>query len=73
MYLESLLLKYKADVAVATANLNNYLSNGVGVAEHPDIISSLDMLVAEIAAAKEKLKVVARLKESTTNNQHRWD
>lgn len=58
MYLEALLLKYKSEIATATANINNYLVNGVGVAEHPDVVLSLSKLVGQVATAKEQLLVV---------------
>tara|TARA_R110002020_G_scaffold198231_2_gene399465 strand:- start:2407 stop:2613 length:207 start_codon:yes stop_codon:yes gene_type:complete len=63
MYLEALLLKYKSDMASATANLMNYIDNSVGVAEHPDVITSLDALVEKIAEAEEKAKVIENLQD----------
>jgi hypothetical protein len=57
-YLKALKLNYEAALAVSRVNLRNYMINGVGVAEHPNIIASMDGLVNEIAAAKEKLAVV---------------
>jgi|TARA_R100000353_G_scaffold66931_2_gene52043 phosphatidylserine/phosphatidylglycerophosphate/cardiolipin synthase-like enzyme len=57
-YLVALKMTYEAEIATATANLENYLYNSVGVAEHPDIIKSMDAMVEKIAAAKEKILVV---------------
>ena len=57
-YLKALKLNYEAALAVSMANLRNYMINGVGVAEHPNIIASMDVLVEEIATAQEKLAVV---------------
>ena len=51
-------MTYEAEIATATANLENYLYNSVGVSEHPDIIKSIDALVEKIALAKEKILVV---------------
>jgi len=61
--LKALRLKYEAQVASAIINLDNYKQNSVGVAEHPDIISSMDSLIGEIAEAREKLEVVEELME----------
>jgi len=61
--LKALKLNYEATIAVAVVNLNNYKQNAVGVAEHPDIISSMDSLIGEIAEAREKLQVVEELME----------
>jgi|TARA_R110000787_G_scaffold127985_1_gene239695 hypothetical protein len=57
-YLAALGMTYEAEIATATANLENYLYNSVGVSEHPDIIKSIDALVEKIAFAKEKILVV---------------
>lgn len=64
-YLKALKLNYEALLVVAMVNLRNYMNNSVGVAEHPDIIASMDGLVEEIAAAQEKLAVVEDLLEKT--------
>ena len=50
-------------VASAIINLDNYRQNSVGVAEHPDIVSSMDSLIGEIAEAREKLEVVEEIME----------
>ena len=57
-YLVALKMTYEAEIATATANLENSLYNSVGVAEHPDIIKSMDAMIEKIAAAKEKILVV---------------
>ncbi len=57
-YLVALRMTYEAEIATATANLENYLYHSVGVAEHPDIIKSIDAMIEKIAAAKEKILVV---------------
>ena len=61
--LKALRLRYEAQVASAIINLDNYSQNSVGVAEHPDIVSSMDSLIGEIAEAREKLEVVEELME----------
>ena len=49
-YLVALKMTYEAEIATATANLENYLYNSVGVAEHPDIIKSMDAMIDKIAS-----------------------
>ena len=48
--------KYQADIAIAKAEFENYLEGSVGVAEHPHIIESMDILLTQLANAEEKLK-----------------
>ena len=40
--------RYQADIAEAKANLQNYLSNSVGVGEHPNIVAECDKLITQI-------------------------
>jgi len=40
--LEALEKKYEADIASADATINVYLSNSVGIGEHPQFIEELD-------------------------------
>ena len=61
MYLEALKLRYESEIMVATTNLKNYVDNSGGVAEHPDIVGSMDAMISAIAEAKEKLDVVEEL------------
>ena len=61
MYLEALKLRYESEIMVATTNLKNYIDNSVGVAEHPDIVGSIDTMVAAIAEYRDKLHVVEEL------------
>jgi len=53
---DALKKKYEADIAVAKTELDTYFESSVGVAEHPHIIESMDVLVTELANAEEKLK-----------------
>ena len=57
MYLEALVIRYEADIANARANLQTYFRNGVGVAEHPDIMDSLDKVMEQLVNAQEKFNV----------------
>ena len=38
--------------------MENYFSNAVGVAEHPDIIGEIDKLIEQVSAVEEKLRIV---------------
>jgi len=55
---EALKAKYEAQIMEAKANLENYLDNKVGVAEHPNIVESADTLVEQLAAAEDKLRTL---------------
>ena len=54
----ALLSKYEGEMAEAKANIEVYLSNPVGIGEHPDIIAALDSQVAKYAEEEEKWNVV---------------
>ena len=48
--------RYEADIAEADATINIYLTNSVGIGEHPQHIQEIDKLLAKIGHAKEKLE-----------------
>jgi len=54
----ALKLKYQAEILEAYTNLMNYFENKVAVAEHPNIIKSMDKLVEELGTAEDKLKTL---------------
>ncbi len=56
MILNSLRKKYEAEIDCARTNIEMYLSQGVGVAEHPDIIASVDSQMTIMAEARDKLQ-----------------
>ena len=56
----ALITKYEAQVAEHTANIAVFLENGVGVAEHPGTVETLDVEVAKLAEAEDKLSTVRR-------------
>ena len=66
MYLEALVIRYEADIANARANLQTYFRNGVGVAEHPDIMKSLDEVMEQLVNAQEKFNVAKDLMHEFT-------
>ena len=58
LLLQALEIKYQAEKAEAKANLEVYFQNKVGVAEHPNVIESMDKLIEQYANADEKLKTL---------------
>jgi len=50
--------KYEAEIDCARTNVAVYLNNPAGVAEHPDIVSSVDCLIQIIAEARDKLQEI---------------
>jgi|TARA_R100001594_G_scaffold24685_1_gene48430 hypothetical protein len=54
----ALRLKYEAERTEAETNLINYFNNNVGVAEHPNIIESMDLLIDKLATAEDKLRTL---------------
>jgi hypothetical protein len=55
---DALKLKYEAEIKEAETNIINYVTNSVGVAEHPNIIESIDLLVDKLANAEDKLRTL---------------
>ena len=56
--LDALRARYEAEIAEADATANIYLSNSVGIGEHPQHIDEVNKQVEKIANAKEKLDVL---------------
>jgi hypothetical protein len=57
--IQALLSKYEGDMAEAKANIEVYLENPAGIGDHPDVVSAIDMQVANYATANEKWDVVS--------------
>lgn len=58
----ALILRYKAVMAEAEANIQVYLRNPAGIGEHSDIVAAIDEQVERAAAAAEKLDYIKGLK-----------
>ena len=56
--IEALRARYEAEIAEADATANIYLSNSMGIGEHPQHIDEVNKLIDKIAQAKEKLEVL---------------
>ena len=58
---EALEKKYKAQKMIAKTNLSLYLSNPVAVADHPDVVETIDKLFREYAEAVEYIEILREL------------
>ena len=56
--IEALEKRYEAQLAESDATLKIYLENSVGIGEHPQHIDECDKLIAKVAEAEEKLRVL---------------
>jgi|TARA_Y100000114_G_scaffold47055_1_gene42913 hypothetical protein len=58
--LKALKKRYEAQIAEATATLNIYVKNSVGIGEHPQHLDEMDKFLQVIIDAEEKIKVIER-------------
>ena len=56
--LDALEKKYEAEIAAADATIKIYLTNSVGIGEHPQHSEEIDKLLQKIVDAEEKLKAL---------------
>ena len=56
--LKALRMKYQGAIEEAKANIEIYLTNSVGIGEHPDIIQAIDSQMEVIAEAEDKIVVL---------------
>ena len=59
--IDALIKKYKAEIAENTATLNIYLTNPVGIGEHPQHIEEMDKIIHKIGEAKDKLSIIKNI------------
>jgi len=57
---DALRKKYEAEIAIAKSELETYFSLGMGVAEHPHMIESMDLLLEKMCNAQEKLELLLK-------------
>ena len=55
MIKQALQSKYEGEIAEASANVEVFLTNPVGIGEHPDLIGAMDTQMHRIAEAEDKL------------------
>ena len=56
--IDALQARYEAEIAEADATINIYLTNSVGIGEHPQFIDEIDKQMQRIADAQEKIEVL---------------
>jgi len=69
LIMNALIAEADAAESKAIANLQNYMSNPVGIGEHPDIVTECSKLVKEIAGARELRDTVKGLLEESKTNK----
>ena len=55
---EALLKKLEGEIEMAKANIKVYELNPAGIGEHPDIVEAIELQVAKIAEAEDKIEVI---------------
>ena len=60
--IDALQAKYEAEIAEADATINIYLTNSVGIGEHPQHLDEIDKQLAIITDAEEKLQALQPFK-----------
>ena len=58
MLLKALIARLEGEIAVAKANIDVYLTNSVGIGEHPDVVEAVESQVEKMAAAQEKIDTI---------------
>ena len=59
--IDSLVKKYKGEIAEARANILIYITNPAGIGEHPDVLAAIDTQVQAMANGQEKLDALQKL------------
>ena len=60
MFIKALKLQYEAEIEKAKDNIKVYLSNPVGIGEHPDLAGAIDSQMEVLAHAEDKLEVLLK-------------
>jgi len=58
--LDALLADAQGNIAKATANVEVYLHNPVGIGEHPDVLAAIQEQVDIIAHEEERIEVIQK-------------
>ena len=69
LIMNALLAEAAAKETKAIANLQNYMSNPVGIGEHPDIVAECMKLVKDIAEAREIKETVNSIIEQSNKSE----
>ena len=62
--LEALAKKLEGEIAMAEANIQVYLKSSTGIGEHPDVVEAIEVQVAKMTEAEDKLGTVRKLLEA---------
>ncbi len=64
--LDALRKKYEGEIAAAKANINVYVTNPVGIGEHPNLVAAVDSEVEKLADATDKLNILMKTYPNAT-------
>jgi len=68
--LNALRQKLDGEVAVARANIEIYITNPVGIGEHPDIVAAIESQFDILANARDKLNAIDFVESSNEMKHH---
>jgi hypothetical protein len=51
--------KYQTEILLHVENVNNLISNSVGVAEHPDVVATIESELVKIASLSDKIEALS--------------
>ena len=58
--LQALIKKLEGQIEVAKANVMVYTRNAAGIGEHVDIVETMELEIAKIAEAEDKISVIKK-------------
>ena len=61
IFIVALIKKYEAEIASNKATLTIYLTNSVGIGEHPQHIKEMDKIIHKIGEAQDKLSIIKNI------------
>ena len=65
--LDALRKKYEGEIAAAKANINVYVTNPVGIGEHPNLVAAVDSEVEKLTDATDKLNILMKTYPNASN------
>lgn len=58
--LQALIKKLEGQIEVAKANIMVYVRNSAGIGEHIDIVETMELEIAKIADAEDKIEAIKK-------------
>ena len=58
--LQALIKRLEGDIEVAKANVMVYTRNAAGIGEHVDIVETMELEIAKIADAEDKIEAIKK-------------